>query len=85
MMELLKQGLNSPVPVPKQVAALYAGWNGYLDSIAVDKVLKFESDLHASLDEEKTILEAIRTEKNISEDTEKKLIEVIERVVELNK
>jgi F-type H+-transporting ATPase subunit alpha len=25
MMELLKQGLNAPVPVPKQVAALYAG------------------------------------------------------------
>lgn len=85
MMELLKQGLNSPVPVPKQVAALYAGGKGYLDSIAVEKVLKFEEDLYAALDTEKTVIEAIATEKNISEDTEKKLIEVIEKVVELNK
>ena len=85
MMELLKQGLNSPVPVPKQVAALYAGGKGYLDSIAVDKVLKFEADLYDSLEEEKTVLDAITTEKNISEDTEKKLIAIITKVVELNK
>lgn len=85
MMELLKQGLNSPIPVPKQVAALYAGGKGYLDSIAVEKVGKFEQDLYAALDDEKTVVEAIMTEKNISEDTEKKLITVIEKVVELNK
>lgn len=85
MMELLKQGLNAPVPVPKQVASLFAGGRGFLDTIPVDKVLKFESDLHASLDEEKTVLKAITDEKNISEDTEKKLINIIEKVVELNK
>jgi len=85
MMELLKQGLNAPVPVPKQVAALYAGWKGFLDTIPVEKVLKFEADLHASLDEEKTVLKAITDEKNISEDTEAKLIKIIEKVVELNK
>ena len=85
MMELLKQGLNSPVPVPKQVAALYAGGKGYLDAIAVNKVLKFEADLYASLDEEKTVLAAITTEKNISDETEAKLIAVIQKVVELNK
>ncbi|NDK09272.1 F0F1 ATP synthase subunit alpha [Candidatus Gracilibacteria bacterium] len=85
MMELLKQGLNAPVPVPKQVAALYAGGKGFLDTIPVEKVLKFEADLHASLDEEKTVLKAITDEKNISEDTEAKLIKIIEKVVELNK
>lgn len=85
MMELLKQGLNSPIPAPKQVAALYAGGKGYLDTIAVNKVLKFEEDLYAALDTEKTVVEAITKEKNISEDTEKKLITVIQKVVELNK
>lgn len=85
MMELLKQGLNSPVPVPKQVCALYAGGKGYLDAIDVNKVLKFEEDLYAALDEEKTVVEAITSEKNLSEDTEKKLVKVIEKVVELNK
>lgn len=85
MMELLKQGLNAPVPVPKQVCALYAGGKGYLDSIDVDNVLKFEADLYAALDEEKSVIAAIASEKNISEDTEKSLIKVIKKVVELNK
>ena len=85
MMELLKQGVNSPVPVIKQVCAIYAGAKGFLDTIPVNKVLKFEADLYASLDEEKSVLAAIATEKNISEDTEAKLKEVIVKVVELNK
>lgn len=85
MMELLKQGIGAPIPVPKQVVALYAGGKGYLDAVAVDKVLKFESDLYDALDQEKSVIKAIESEKNISEDTEKKMIEVIEKVVELNK
>ena len=85
MMELLKQGVYSPVPVPKQVCVLYAGWKGYLDQVPVEKVLKFEDNLYASLDEEKTILESIRSEAQITDDTEKKLIKVIEKVAELNK
>ena len=85
MMELLKQGVSSPIPAVKQVCALYAGGKGYLDTIAVDSVLKFEADLYASLDEEKSILETLTKEKNLSEDTEKKLITVIQKVVELNK
>lgn len=85
MMELLKQGLNSPVPVPKQVCALYAGGKGYLDAIAVDKVLKFEQDLYAALDKDKKVIEAITEEKNLSEKTEAALVKIIEKVVELNK
>ena len=85
MMELLKQGIGAPVPVPKQVVALYAGGKGYLDAVEVDTVLKFESDLYDALDSEKSVIAAIESEKNISEDTEKKMIAVIEKVVELNK
>jgi len=85
MMELLKQGVYDPITVPKQVCAIFAGAKGYLDTLDVAKVKKFETDLYMTLEEEKTILEAITTKKEIKEDTEKKLIEVIERVVELNK
>ena len=85
MMELLKQGLNSPVPVPKQVVALYAGGKGYLDTIPVEKVLKFEEDLHAALDKDKTVIESIEKEKTISEATEAEMIKIIESVVELHK
>jgi len=51
----------------------------------VNKVLKFEQDLYSSLDEEKSIIAAIASEKNISDETEAKLIKLIEKVVELNK
>jgi F-type H+-transporting ATPase subunit alpha len=43
--ELLKQNLNSPMPVEEQVVVIYAGTNGYLDSIPVSDVKRFEKDL----------------------------------------
>jgi len=85
MLELLKQGIYSPVPVEKQTCALYAGGKWYLDSIPVNKVLKFEADLYSALDEEKTILEDIRKNKVMSEESTKKLEEILEKVVEMNK
>ncbi len=39
--ELLKQGQSSPLPMNEQVAIIYAGINGYMDDIPVDKVSKF--------------------------------------------
>jgi F-type H+-transporting ATPase subunit alpha len=62
LVELLKQGLNSPMPVEQQVVSLYAGTRGYLDPIPVGDVQRFEAELleyfssrHAD------IVEAIRT------------------------
>jgi F-type H+-transporting ATPase subunit alpha len=43
--ELLKQGLNSPMPVQEQVVSIFAGTNGYLDPIAVEDVRRFENEL----------------------------------------
>ncbi len=43
--ELLKQGINSPVPVEEQVVALYAGTRGYIDKVSVDDVIRFEAEL----------------------------------------
>ncbi|MFV0259211.1 MAG: F0F1 ATP synthase subunit alpha [Acidimicrobiales bacterium] len=43
--ELLKQGINSPVPVEEQVVVLYAGTRGYLDRIPVVDVGRFETGL----------------------------------------
>ncbi len=45
MVELLKQGQYKPMPVADQVIAIYAGVNGFLDDVAVDKVRQFEEDL----------------------------------------
>ena len=43
--ELLKQGVNSPMPVEQQVVSLYAGTQGHLDGIPVGDVSRFESEL----------------------------------------
>ncbi|HET8990904.1 MAG TPA: F0F1 ATP synthase subunit alpha [Acidimicrobiales bacterium] len=43
--ELLKQGLNAPMPVEEQVVAIYAGTRGWLDTIPVEDVRRFESEL----------------------------------------
>ncbi len=43
--ELLKQGIQTPMPVEEQVVSLYAGTRGYLDNIPVEDVARFESEL----------------------------------------
>jgi F-type H+-transporting ATPase subunit alpha len=43
--ELLKQGINAPVPVEEQVIVLYAGTRGYLDGVAVADVGRYETEL----------------------------------------
>ena len=43
--ELLKQGINSPMPVAEQVVSVFAGTRGYLDDIPTEDVRRFESEL----------------------------------------
>jgi F-type H+/Na+-transporting ATPase subunit alpha len=45
LVELLKQGLNSPMPVENQVISLFAGTRGFLDPIPVADVRRFEAEL----------------------------------------
>ncbi len=50
LVELLKQDQYSPLPVEKQVVAIFAGTNGYLDDLPVDQVRPFEKNLYDFLD-----------------------------------
>jgi F-type H+/Na+-transporting ATPase subunit alpha len=43
--ELLKQGINEPVPVEEQVVVVYAGTRGHADGVPVPEVRRFESEL----------------------------------------
>jgi F-type H+-transporting ATPase subunit alpha len=43
--ELLKQPQFKPLPIEKQILSVFAGVNGYLDTVPVSKVLQFESEL----------------------------------------
>jgi F-type H+-transporting ATPase subunit alpha len=45
--ELLKQGLNVPLPVQEQVVVIYAGVRGHIDDVAVEDVQRFEAELRA--------------------------------------
>ena len=72
--ELLKQPQYAPLPIEEQVISIFAGVNGYTDGIELNQVTDFEARL---LDEIRSkgadILESIRSEKELSEDTEAKL------------
>jgi len=50
IVEVLKQGRNSPIKVGCQVAIVYAVINGYLDKVAVDKVKEYEANLFEKLE-----------------------------------
>ena len=77
--ELLKQPQYSPMKVEEQVAVIFAGVNGYLDGVAVSDIGRFEAGLlehlrGASAD----VLDTIRDEQKLSEETEGKLKAAIE-------
>jgi F-type H+-transporting ATPase subunit alpha len=72
--ELLKQPQFSPLKVEEQVVVIYTGVNGYLDPLAVTDVGRFEEEfLRFMRAEHQDILDAIRDEKLISDETGKKL------------
>ncbi len=50
LMEIIKQGINVPMPVVKQVAIIFAGTNGYLDDIPTNKLHDFEEYLSTQID-----------------------------------
>ena len=78
--ELLKQPQFSPLKMEEQVCVIFAGTRGYLDPVPVAAVSKFEDDLLRLLrDQGQEILEAIRTEKVLSEETEKKLVTFLDK------
>jgi len=79
MVEVLKQGPYAPVPIEKQVVIIFAGAQGYLDDIAASSVTKFEAELMPFMEAKySNILDAIRNEKKISDDTDAELRKAIE-------
>lgn len=72
--ELLKQAQFSPLKVEEQVVVIYAGVNGFLDNLPVSDVGRFEEELlRAFRTTHAAVLETIRVEKQLSNDTEAKV------------
>ncbi|KAG5963748.1 Alpha subunit of the F1 sector of mitochondrial F1F0 ATP synthase [Claviceps arundinis] len=81
--ELLKQKQYSPMAVNEMVPLIFAGVNGYLDKVPVDKVLRWEADYLAHLKaNEAELLATIEREGAISKETETKLKEVTQSFIQ---
>ena len=77
--ELLKQPQFSPLKVEEQVVVIYAGTRGFLDAIPVAKVNEFELELLTIMrTDHKDVLDAIRTSKQLTPETEQKLKGILE-------
>lgn len=81
--ELLKQPQNSPIPVEEQVAIIYAGTKGYLDTVAISKIkpllARFRDYLRVSTPE---ILTSIATEKKLTPENEELLKQAVLKIKE---
>src|SRR5207249_1662457 len=73
MVALLNQPQYQPWPMEDQVAALYAGVNGYLDEIPVADVSRFQDELREHLRAEESIYKAIRESGELSDEVAEKL------------
>jgi F-type H+/Na+-transporting ATPase subunit alpha len=77
--QILVQNQYSPLPVEEQVVAIFAGVKGYLDNLPTNDVGNFEKGFLAEMRTRgAAILDAIRNEKKISDETDKQLRSFIE-------
>jgi F-type H+/Na+-transporting ATPase subunit alpha len=83
LVEILKQGPYSPVPVEKQVMIIFAGTNGYLDDLRVEDVRRFEAELYKFLDNSKPdLLKAIREKRELTDEIKKQVTEALKEFKE---
>ena len=74
LVETLKQPQYQPMSAEKEVAILFAGANGYLDEWPEDAMAEYEKQVLDFLESKHAgVLDAIKTEEDISDDTDKKL------------
>ncbi|RJE85587.1 F0F1 ATP synthase subunit alpha [Paenibacillus sp. 1011MAR3C5] len=77
-MEILKQGVNQPMPVEKQVISLYTAVKGHLDDVALENISRFEREFLAFMDSNHPEIGAsIRDTKDLVADNEKALVDAI--------
>ena len=78
--EVLKQPQYEPLSLGQQVAILYAGANGYLDDVPVEKIADFERALHLQLQATAAgVIETIDRTGEVDDDTEEQLKAAIEQ------
>ena len=78
LMEVIKQGVNQPIEVAKQIILIFAGTKGYLDDIPVRQVRTFEAKLNEQLDSTYSdLVKAIDKDKALTDPIKARLDEVL--------
>jgi len=78
LVELLKQGQYSPVPVEEQVVSIFLGTKGYLDSVPVGDIRRFEAEYLEYLRRNGgDILSGIRETKKLPEDAKQAIVDSV--------
>jgi F-type H+/Na+-transporting ATPase subunit alpha len=76
--ELLKQPQFNPMPVEEQVVSIFSGVNGYIDTVPVGDVVRFESSLLSHMrNDHAEVLRTIRETKQLDDDTSGKLKQIV--------
>ncbi|GAB2721519.1 F0F1 ATP synthase subunit alpha [Paenibacillus thermoaerophilus] len=79
-LELLKQGVNQPMPVEKQVVSIFTVTRGHLDDIPVADIRRFEKEFLDFVDaNHPEIFASIRDTKDLTSDNEKALVDAINK------
>jgi F-type H+/Na+-transporting ATPase subunit alpha len=73
MVATLNQPQYSPWPADEQVVAIFAGIHGYLDEVPVEQVPRFQDELREHMRTESSILDAIREQRELSDELTEKL------------
>ena len=77
--ELLKQPQFSPLPFEEQTISIFAGTNGYLDAIPVDRVTEYEAAMLSFMrSEHADVLTLIRDSKDFGDDAKAKTVAALD-------
>jgi F-type H+-transporting ATPase subunit alpha len=79
MVQTLNQPQYQPWPMEDQVVAIYAGIHGHLDDVPPAQVPRFQEELREFLRSEGEVLEAIREEKDLTDEITEKLEAAVEK------
>ncbi len=84
MVEILKQGQYVPLPLEKQIAILFLGVNGYLDTIPVEDIGKVENQYYTFLESNHPdILAAIAEKKELDDVLRERLTKICEDFIKV--
>ena len=82
MVATLNQPQYAPWPVEQQVVAIYAGIHGWLDTVPVGQVPRFQEELRDTLLAEGGLYDEIRTSGDLSDETTAKLDAALKKFLE---